>query len=252
MVGVASGVVAQGAAAGGAATLAVYSTATYRTQGLPTALSFLPYENANEVALQALAQVMAALGSGTGPQPPVFVGLGAHDPRQPIGTLLDRAQALGAAGVSNEPFLAMFGPDIAGVMNAAGLGFEKEVELMVQARSRGMFAMGWAFNPAEATRFAEAGADIVGAMAGFGSASATTEELTAATTALKEIGRAAKAVNPECLVLGHGGPFGSPESVIALCREPEIDGFATGSNIERGVVLQAVKEKVALLASPDR
>ena len=46
--GVGSGLTAKGAVMGGADLLAVYNTAVYRIQGLPTALAFLPYDDANE------------------------------------------------------------------------------------------------------------------------------------------------------------------------------------------------------------
>ena len=95
--GVGSGLTAAAAAAGGADALSVYSTAVYRIKGLPTALSFLPYEDCNAVAFTALRETRAALRDLVDP-PPVFVGLGAHDPRSDIAALLDSAIALGATG----------------------------------------------------------------------------------------------------------------------------------------------------------
>ncbi|MCK4900219.1 MAG: phosphoenolpyruvate hydrolase family protein, partial [Anaerolineales bacterium] len=98
--GVGSGLTAKAAVAGGADMLAVYSTAILRVRGVPTALAFLPYDNANELTMTAAPEVLANAGNV-----PVILGFGAHDPRVPIEQLLDQAEAVRAAGITNEPFL---------------------------------------------------------------------------------------------------------------------------------------------------
>ena len=76
MAGVGSGLTAAGAARGGAHLIAAYSTAVYRCRGLPSVLSFLPYDNANDLAFSVAADVIAQAGDC-----PVILGLGVHDPR---------------------------------------------------------------------------------------------------------------------------------------------------------------------------
>src|SRR5947209_13749850 len=95
--GVGSGLTARGAVEGGADALAVYNTAVYRVQGLPTALAFLPYDNANALTLRTVPEVVAVAGDVPG-----LVGVGAHDPRVRVDSLLDSIAALGAPGVTNE------------------------------------------------------------------------------------------------------------------------------------------------------
>src|SRR6516225_9544590 len=77
--GVGSGLTARGAASGGADVIAVYNTAVYRVRGVPTALAFLPYDDANTLTLAAAPEVIAAAG-----QVPVLLGFGAHDPRRSL------------------------------------------------------------------------------------------------------------------------------------------------------------------------
>ncbi len=126
--GVGSGLTAKGAAAGGADLLAVYSTAVYRILGVPTALAFLPYDDANALTIEVTPQVIAA-ASGV----PVLLGFGAHDPRRSIESMLDQAEKLGAAGVTNEPFIGIYSEDLQSQLEAAGLGFSREVELISRA-----------------------------------------------------------------------------------------------------------------------
>ena len=245
--GVGSGLTAAAAAAGGADALSVYSTAVYRIKGLPTALSFLPYEDCNAVAFAALRETRAALRDLVD-TPPVFVGLGVHDPRSDITALLDSAIALGANGVSNEPFVSMYGSEIEFALERSGLGFEREVRLLTLARDRGLMTFGWAFNPRQAAVLADCGVDLIGAMAGISQVAAGSgDSLAQAIAALAAISDSAKARRRECLVLGHGGPFTSAESVRLLLAGSSLDGFATGSDIERDVVHAAVRDAVGSL-----
>jgi len=77
--GVGSGLTASAAAAGGADLIATYGTAVYRILGVPTALAFLPYDDANKLTLDLLPEIVERSGGA-----PVVAGLGAHDPRRSI------------------------------------------------------------------------------------------------------------------------------------------------------------------------
>lgn len=241
--GVGSGLTAKGAVAGGADVLAVYNTAVYRVLGLPTALAFLPYDDANALTFETAPQVLAQAGST-----PVVLGLGAHDPRQPIEQMLDHVQALGAAGVTNEPFIGLYSDDIKAQLSAAGLGFAREVALIRAAADRGLLTLGWAFTPDEARTMAEAGATIVGAMIGVtagGSAGGTAlTPLDEAVEKVQGMVQAAKAARPNCLVLGHGGPLNDAASVAVALERTGMDGYVTGSTGERVPVEKAVAEAI--------
>lgn len=230
--GVGSGLTAKGAAAGGADILAVYNTAVYRIRGVPTALAFLPYDDANALTLAAAPEVIGAAADV-----PVLLGFGAHDPRVPLEGLLDQAQKLGAAGVTNEPFCGIYSDDLRKQLEAAGLGFSREVEMIRRAVDRGLLALGWAFNPDEARQMAEAGAQLVGAMIGVTAGGAAGgAALTPVDEAIERVAAmtaAAKAANPEVLVLGHGGPFNDPASVSLMLSRTEAAGYVTGSTGER-------------------
>lgn len=239
--GVGSGATAAAAVAGGADLVAYYNTAAYRVRGLPTALSFLPYDNCNDLAHIVSGEVVSAVAGRV----TVLAGVGAHDPRVPLGRLLDQAAADGADGVMNEPFITIYGPEVRDPLEEAGLGFEREVELLQLAVERGMTTLGWAFDGNQASRLAGAGVTYVGAMGGMMRSGAQSDQaVTAAIDQLEGIAQQARAVNPACLVLGHGGPFSSVESVAHLLAHSSLDGFMTGSNGERVPLHTGIRDTI--------
>jgi len=244
LAGVGSGLTAKGAVAGGADVLAVYNTAVYRLRGVPTALAFLPYDNANDLTLAAAPEVLANAGDV-----PVILGMGAHDPRTPIEQLLDHVEHLGAAGVTNEPFLGIYGQDLRAQLDAAGLGFERELELIRHAVERGFLALGWTFSPEEAALMAEAGSQIIGAVvgvtAGGPAGGSLVTSLDEAVETVKAIVEAAREVSKDIIVLGHGGPLNTPHSVAEVIQRSGADGYATGSTGESIPVEAGVAEAIS-------
>ena len=100
---------------------------------------------------------------------------------------------------------------------------------------------------------AEAGADILVAHMGL-----TTKGTIGAKTALtlddcipkiKEIIKAGREVNPDIMVICHGGPIAEPDDAAYIIKNiPEIDGFFGASSIERfaaerGITAQAAAFK---------
>jgi predicted TIM-barrel enzyme len=175
------------------------------------------------------------------------LGLGAHDPRVELRELLSTAKTCGADGISNEPFVSIYGQDISAALERAGLGFGREVELLTLAKERGFLTFGWAFSPEQAATLVAAGADFIGAMAGISTNTVPLDSFADEIQRLGEISDTAKRCRTSCLVLGHGGPFTTASAIGELLTQTSLDGFATGSNIERDVVHLAVKNAVASL-----
>lgn len=246
--GAGSGATAAAAVAGGADLVAYYSTAAYRIRGVPTALSFLPYDNCNDLTHLISGEVVAAVAGRV----PVLAGVGVHDPRVGLDRLLDQVAADGADGVMNEPFVSIYGEEIAEPLEAAGLGFGRECDLLALAAGRGMVTLGWAFDAEQAARLAGLGVDYVGAMAGvLRPGRPTDDEVADALRGLDAMAEAAHRSNPGCVVLGHGGPFGSAESIARLMRESSLDGVMTGSNGERIPLHDGVSAAIAALKGLD-
>jgi predicted TIM-barrel enzyme len=117
------------------------------------------------------------------------------------------------------------------------------------AHELGLLTTPYCFNPAEAEAMARAGADILIPHMGL-----TTKGSIGAATALtleESAGRvqamhdAAKRVNPEVLVLCHGGPIAEPADAQYILDHTEgIVGFYGASSMERLPVEPAIRERV--------
>ena len=239
MFGAGIGLTAKCAELGGADLIAVYSTAIYRMKGQHTLMAFLPYSNANEHVAKMATEILPAVK-----ETPWIVGIGAHDPSLDMESFLDRMMALGFSGVTNEPFAGIYGPAFAEQLEQAGLGFSKEVELIALAHKKDIFTSGWAFNPEEARRMAEAGADVVGALVGVTagglSGAAKSKTLEESTELVRAICQAAKKVNPQVMILTHGGPFKDPTTAEYSIVNSDAVGYAAGSSGERLPTEEAV------------
>ncbi len=239
MFGAGIGLTARCAELGGADLIAVYSTAIYRMMGQSSLLAFLPYSNANEHVARMAAEIIPAVK-----ETPCIVGIGAHDPSLNQEKLMDDMLALGFSGVTNEPFAGIYGPAFAAQLESAGLGFSREAEMMALAHSKDIFTVAWAFNPDEARKMAQAGADVIGALVGVTVGGLTGAKkslsLEEATDAVQAMCLAAKEVNPDIIVLTHGGPFKDPETAEYSILHSDAVGYAAGSSGERLPTEQAV------------
>lgn len=241
MFGAGIGLTAKCAELGGADLIAVYSTAIYRMMGQHTLMAFLPYSNANEHVAKMACEILPAVK-----ETPCIVGIGAHDPSLNQERFMDEMIALGFSGATNEPFVGIYGPEFAAQLESAGLGFSREAEMIALAHSKGIFTVGWAFNPEEARKMAEAGADVVGALVGVtaGGLSGPKDSLTLekATEAVQAMYQAAREVNPDVIVFTHGGPFKDPETAEYSILHSGAVGYAAGSSGERLPTENAIVE----------
>jgi predicted TIM-barrel enzyme len=238
--GVGSGLTAAAAAKGGADLLACYATACHRVMGLPSAMSFLPYADANQLTLSALPDVVAASDV------PVIAGIGAHDPRRDLARLIGAVVDRGAVGVTNEPFIGMYAGDLRDQLEAAGLGFERELALVRRAERDGLFTLGWAWSPDDARQMVQAGASAIGAMLGVSAGgtlgSSPAHDLDTGIELLAAMVEAARAEDPQSVVLVHGGPLHDPTSVATALRATGADGYVAGSTLERTPALRGIAD----------
>jgi predicted TIM-barrel enzyme len=239
MFGAGIGLTAKCAERGGADLIGIYSTAIFRMRGMPSLLAWLPYGDANEHLIGMAREILPAVKDV-----PCIAGIGAHDPALDIASFVDRIVDLGFSGVNNEPFCGLYGEAFANQLEQAGIGFSREVELIAAARAKGVFTVAWAMSPAQAERMAQAGADVIGAMIGVTtggmSGAAEVPPLEQATREVQKMVLAAKSVNPDVLVLTHGGPFSDAETAQYSIVHSGAVGYACGSSGERIPTEQAV------------
>lgn len=232
MFGAGTGLTARCADVGGADLIGVYTTAHYRMMGQPSLLAWLPYSHANEHVVNMAREILPAVKES-----PCIAGIGAHDPALNMEKFIDRLMDMNFSGVTNEPFAGIYGPDFAEQLETAGIGFSREVQLIKAAHQKDIFTVAWAFTPEEGRAMAGAGADVIGAIVGVTTGGMTgaqkSKSLEEATREVNEICKAAKEVNPNVLVLTHGGPFKDPETARYSIMHSGAVGYASGSSGER-------------------
>lgn len=233
------GLVAKAAEHGGIDLLMAYNTGPFRMAGHGSLAGYLAYGDANAMTIELGHEILNAVTAT-----PVIGGIGAADPFRDTSRLLDQMLAAGFSGITNVPTAGLYDGAFRRHIDATGLGYPREIELIRSCRERDVFTVAYAFSPDEARAMAEAGADIVGAHVGLTSggwigATATLglEEACAATQAMVE---AARSGRPDVLVVAHGGPFEDPVSVRRVFETTDVVGYLGASSIERLPVERAV------------
>ena len=239
------------AAAGDAATAALladvgvdvviaYHSSPLRHLGLPSVSGLLPWCSANDMTLRILPEISAAV-----PNTPVLATVCASDALHPAAAMLIEVAALGAEGVLNAPTVGLLTGPVRRALEAAGLGYQREIDLMALARAHGLRAWAYAFTPGQARAMAQAGAEAVIVHLGITQPGPVTARVTRLMVGVAE---AAHSVNSQIRVLAHGGPLSTPAAFSASHRSdrrgPAISyGFFGASVFERGSDLRrAVQE----------
>jgi predicted TIM-barrel enzyme len=151
---------------------------------------------------------------------------------------LREVQAAGFSGVQNFPTVGLIDGVFRQNLEETGMGFGREVEMMRLAHEIGLLTTPYCFNPDEATALARAGADILIPHMGLttkGSIGAKTAvTLDDAAKRVQAMHDAAKKINPDVLVLCHGGPIAEPvDAQYVLDHTEGIVGFYGASSVER-------------------
>jgi predicted TIM-barrel enzyme len=134
-------------------------------------------------------------------------------------------------------------------MEETGFSYDLEVEMIEHARELGLFTSPYVYNEIEAEKMAKAGADVLVAHMGLttkgtiGSKSA--QLIDVCVEKIQSIHDAAKSINPNILVICHGGPISEPEdAAYVFSKTKGIVGFFGASSIERLPTEKAIKEQV--------
>jgi len=239
MAGAGIGLVAKAAERGGVDLLMAYNTGPFRMAGHGSLAGYLAYGDSNAMTLELGREILNAVADT-----PVIGGIGAADPFRDVGRLIGEMVETGFSGITNVPTAGLYDGTFRRHIDATGLGYPREIELIRTCRERDVFTVAYAFSPAEARAMAEAGADIVGAHVGLtsggwiGAESAVgLDEACAATQAMVEAARTGRS---DVLVVAHGGPFEDPASVGRVFETTDVVGYLGASSIERLPVERAV------------
>ena len=230
--------------AGGIDLIVIYNSGRFRMAGRGSLAGLMPYGDANAIVMEMAGEVLPAAQNT-----PVLAGVCGTDPFRLMTVFLKQVQAAGFSGVQNFPTVGLFDGTIRTGLEETGMGYGLEVDMIGLAHEMDLLTTPYCFNPDEATAMALAGADILIPHMGL-----TTKGLIGASTALsleqaaervQEMADAARAANPEILVLCHGGPIADPDDAQFILDHTEgIVGFYGASSMERLPVEPAITQRI--------
>ncbi len=231
--GAGTGLSAKCAEAGEIDLIIIYNSGRFRMAGRGSMSGLMPYGDANQIVLEMAREVLPVVRDT-----PVLAGVCGTDPFRIMKLFLREIQATGFSGVQNFPTVGLMDGVFRQNLEETNMGFGLEVDMIRTAHELGLLTCPYVFNEEEAKAMAEAGADVLIPHMGL-----TTKGTIGAQTALtledsakkvQSLHDAAKSVNPNVIVLCHGGPIAEPEDAQYILDHTEgVVGFFGASSIER-------------------
>jgi len=246
MTGAGNGIAAKFIERGGVDIIGVYNTGYFRMQGYGSLAGMLPMADANEMVYQmgrreVLPQVKEV---------PVIAGINGVDVLRDMRLFLEDIRRIGFSGVHNFPTVAWFDGEFRRTLEATGLGYQHEIDMLNIAHELDMLTVGYAFNEEDTVRLIEgANPDIYifhagitrGGSTGYEGGSSL-EEMARRTQAMYKI---AKRLKPDIILLAHGAALVNPEDAQYLIEHTDCHGVQLGSSIERMAIEVPLQERAA-------
>ncbi|WP_415776523.1 phosphoenolpyruvate hydrolase family protein [Sneathiella sp. HT1-7] len=231
--GAGTGLSAKCEEAGGIDLIVIYNSGRYRMAGRGSLSGLLAYGNANEIVMDMAQEVLPVVK-----HTPVLAGVNGTDPFCQFDNYLDQVKAIGFSGIQNFPTVGLIDGTFRANLEETGMSYSQEVDVIRLAHEKDMFTTPYVFCEEDAAAMAAAGADIIVCHLGL-----TTGGSIGADTALKledcpamvdSWAAAARDVNPEVIVLVHGGPVSMPKDAqYVLDNTKTCHGFYGASSMER-------------------
>jgi predicted TIM-barrel enzyme len=231
--GAGTGLSAKLAEAGGADLIIIYNSGRYRMAGRGSLAGLLPYGDANAIVVEMAREVLPVVR-----ETPVLAGVCGTDPFRLMPAFLDELKRIGFSGVQNFPTVGLFDGTFRVNLEETGMGFGLEVDMIRLARERDFLTAPYVFDDGEAAAMAEAGADVLvphmGLTTGGAIGAETGKTLAESASLVQSMHDVAKRVNPDILVLCHGGPIAEPDDAAYVLANTEgVVGFFGASSMER-------------------
>ena len=231
--GAGTGISAKMAEAGGCDLIIIYISGRYSMAGHGSLAGLLSYGDANGIVVEMANEVLPVVKNV-----PVLAGVNGTDPFRLMPVFLKQLRDIGFSGVQNFPTVGLIDGNFRANLEATGMGYDKEIEMIRLAHEIDLFTSPYVFDVDQAKAMAKAGADQLVAHVGLTTAgtigAGVALTLDEAIERVMQIAEAGRSVRKDLIVICHGGPFDEPEQVgKALLRMPGIQGFFGASSIER-------------------
>jgi predicted TIM-barrel enzyme len=246
MTGAGNGIAAKFIERGGVDILGVYNTGYFRMQGYGSLAGMLPMADANELVYdtgrrEVLPQVKEV---------PVIAGLNGVDVLRDMRLFLEDIRRVGFSGVHNFPTVAWYDGEFRKTLEATGLGYQLELDMLNIARELDLLTIGYAFNEADAVKLMRGAAPDIfifhagitrGGSTGY-EAGRSLEDMAARTQAHFELARKLK---PDVILLAHGAALVNAEDAQYMIDHTGCHGVQLGSSIERMAVEVPLQERAS-------
>ena len=242
--GAGTGISAMCAEAGGVDLIIIYNSGRFRMNGRGSLAGCMPYGDANAVVVDMAGEVLTIVEDT-----PVLAGVCGTDPHRRMEVFLKQLKELGFTGVQNFPTVGLCDGVFRQNLEETGMGYKLEVEMIRKAHELDLLTTPYVFNVEEAIAMTNAGADVIVAHMGL-----TTKGKIGAHTAktlddcakdIQAIHDAVVKINPDIIVICHGGPISEPEDAEYVLKNTEgIVGFFGASSVERLPTEIAITEQV--------
>jgi len=231
--GAGTGLSAKCAEAGGTDLIIIYNSGRYRMAGRGSLSGLLPYGDANAIVVDMAREVLPIVE-----HTPVLAGVCGTDPFRLMPVFLAELKRIGFSGVQNFPTVGLIDGTFRVNLEETGMGYALEVDMIRTARGLDLLTAPYVFSEDEAAAMAEAGADVLvphmGLTTGGTIGADTAKTLDDCVPLVQAMHDAAKRVNPEIIVLCHGGPIAEPEDAAYVLERTEgVVGFFGASSMER-------------------
>ncbi|KAJ0753814.1 putative TIM-barrel domain, IGPS, aldolase-type TIM barrel, UPF0261 domain-containing protein [Helianthus annuus] len=207
--GAGTGISAKFEEAGGVDLIVLYNSGRFRMAGRGSLAGLLPFADANAIVVEMANEVLPVVKEVA-----VLAGVCGTDPFRRMDHFLKQLESIGFCGVQNFPTVGLFDGNFRQNLEETGMGYGLEVEMIKKAHKMGLLTTPYAFNEDEAVEMTKAGADIIVAHMGLttsGSIGAKTAvTLEQSVSRVQAIADAAHKINPDAIVLCHGGPISGP------------------------------------------
>ena len=244
--GAGTGISAKFAERGGVDIIIIYNSGRYRMAGRGSASGMMPYGDANAIVVDMAREVLPIVKNT-----PVLAGVCGTDPFRMMRVFLPELKAMGFDGVQNFPTVGLIDGQFRQILEETGMSIQLEIDMIAHAHELGMLTCPYVFDKHTAKEFAKAGGDVIVAhvnttVAGSIGVKQASMSLDEAVEKVQEIHDVAKSVNPDAIVICHGGPIATPaDAQYVLSRTKGVVGFFGASSIERLATEPAIEDMAA-------
>jgi predicted TIM-barrel enzyme len=242
--GAGTGLSAKCEEAGGIDLIVIYNSGRYRMAGRGSLAGLMAYGDANAIVVEMASEVLPVVKST-----PVLAGVNGTDPFRDMDVFLDQLKTLGFSGVQNFPTVGLIDGTFRANLEETGISYALEIDMIGRAHDKDLLTTPYVFNEAQAAGMAIAGADIIvchlGLTTGGSIGAQTAPKIEDCPGLIDSWASAALSVNPEILVLAHGGPIAEPADADFIMKHAKnCHGFYGASSMERLPVERALTEQV--------